>query len=73
MALVVLGPDKLPRQIGRAVAEFRRITGSVGNEIRRAIDISEPATDAASDARRQVPAPDSTPGSSADDLPPPRD
>jgi Tat protein translocase TatB subunit len=41
LALVVLGPDKLPnaaRQAGRWMAELRRISGGFQSEFRRAVD-----------------------------------
>jgi sec-independent protein translocase protein TatB len=41
LALVVLGPDKLPnaaRQAGRWMAELRRISGGFQSEFRRAMD-----------------------------------
>jgi Tat protein translocase TatB subunit len=41
LALVVLGPDRLPqalRQVGRAVGELRRISGGFQDELRRAMD-----------------------------------
>lgn len=40
VALLVLGPDKLPRaarQMGRAVAEFRRFTRSMQSEVDKAL------------------------------------
>lgn len=41
VALLVLGPDRLPeaaRQVGRVVAEMRRITTNVQTEVRDAIN-----------------------------------
>lgn len=41
LALIVLGPDRLPgalRQVGRAVGELRRISGGFQDELRRAMD-----------------------------------
>jgi Tat protein translocase TatB subunit len=41
VALLVLGPTKLPeagRQIGRALAEFRRWSTGVQNELREALE-----------------------------------
>lgn len=46
VALLVLGPDKLPqaaRQVGRAVGEFQRIAGGFRDEIRSALDGEEDA------------------------------
>ena len=43
VALLVLGPDRLPeaaRQVGRVVAEMRRITTNVQTEVRDAINVS---------------------------------
>lgn len=40
VALLVLGPNRLPhaaRQVGRAVAEFRRVTSDFQSEVRSAI------------------------------------
>jgi sec-independent protein translocase protein TatB len=48
LALIVLGPDKLPnaaRQAGRYLAEFRRISGGFQNEFRRAMDSAMAETD----------------------------
>lgn len=41
VALLVLGPDKLPgaaRQVGRVMGEIRKVTGGFQQELRRAID-----------------------------------
>jgi Tat protein translocase TatB subunit len=41
VALVVLGPDKLPsaaRQVGRAYSEFKRVTSNFQDDIRGALD-----------------------------------
>jgi Tat protein translocase TatB subunit len=41
VALIVLGPDRLPkaaRQMGKAVAEFRRVTSGFQDEVRKAMD-----------------------------------
>ena len=45
VALIVLGPNKLPevaRQAGRAMAEFRRVTSGFQDEVRQAFG-DEPA------------------------------
>jgi len=50
VALIVLGPDRLPkaaRQVGRAIAEFKRVTGGFQDEVRRAFDGDEPGSPAA--------------------------
>ncbi len=44
IALLVLGPARLPgaaRQVGRALAEFRRVTGNVQSDLREAFDTDE--------------------------------
>jgi Tat protein translocase TatB subunit len=44
IALLVLGPTRLPgaaRQVGKALAEFRRVSGSVERDIRGALDTEE--------------------------------
>jgi sec-independent protein translocase protein TatB len=44
LALIVLGPDKLPstaRQAGRYLSEFRRMTNGFQAEIRNAIDMAD--------------------------------
>ncbi|HYI61672.1 MAG TPA: Sec-independent protein translocase protein TatB [Acidimicrobiales bacterium] len=41
LALIVLGPERLPRamgQVGRAVAQLRRMSSGFQDEIRRAMD-----------------------------------
>lgn len=41
LALLVLGPERLPKamgQVGRAVAQMRRLSGGFQDEIRRAMD-----------------------------------
>jgi sec-independent protein translocase protein TatB len=48
LALVVLGPDKLPnaaRQAGQWMAELRRISGGFQSEFRRAVDSAMDDTD----------------------------
>ncbi len=57
VALVVLGPDKLPdaaRQAGRVVNEFRRISSGFQTELRNAM--KDPV--AAALEERQIPSPD---------------
>jgi sec-independent protein translocase protein TatB len=44
VALIVLGPDKLPgyaRKIGKFIRQFRKITSGVGKEISKAMDLDE--------------------------------
>jgi Tat protein translocase TatB subunit len=53
VALIVLGPDKLPnaaRQVGKFLAEFRRISSGFQTELRSAMDITDvPAQDESAD------------------------
>jgi sec-independent protein translocase protein TatA len=69
VALIVLGPKRLPeagRQVGRALAEVRRWSHSMQEEIRDVID-TEPAASAPMPAREPLaegPAPASDNGSS---------
>ena len=42
-ALIILGPDKLPnvaRQVGKYLAEFRKISGGFQDELRSAMDLT---------------------------------
>ena len=44
VALIVLGPDRLPgyaRNIGKFIRQFRKITSGVGKEISKAMDLDE--------------------------------
>ena len=53
VALIVLGPERLPkmaRQMGRAVAEFKRVTSGFEQEVRRAIDEVDQSSSSASSA-----------------------
>ena len=53
IALVVLGPDKLPnaaRQIGRYLNEFRRISQGFQQELRTAMDVADTSAAAAAQA-----------------------
>jgi Tat protein translocase TatB subunit len=58
IALIVLGPDKLPqaaRSMGRVVAEFRRISGGFQSEIRDALNDPKDALSAAvADVRQEL-------------------
>ena len=50
VALLVLGPTKLPeaaRQLGRAVAEFRKVSGGFQRELRAALEAEPEPTPAA--------------------------
>ena len=47
LALIVFGPDKLPdiaRQLGRTVAELRRVSSDVTREIQRSIQDEAPSS-----------------------------
>ena len=53
IALVVLGPDKLPnaaRQIGKYLNEFRRISQGFQQELRTAMDVADTSAAAAAQA-----------------------
>jgi sec-independent protein translocase protein TatB len=58
IALVVLGPDKLPeaaRTMGKVLAEFRRISGSLQSEVREALnDPKDALTSAVADMREEL-------------------
>ena len=86
VALIVLGPDRLPkaaRQVGRAIAEFKRVTGGFQDEVRRAFDGDEPGSPASHAEASSAPGDDSgqhmagrpaAASSTTDvDLPPPPD
>ena len=79
VALIVLGPDRLPKaakQLGRAVSEFRRVTSGFQDEVKKAVNSAgddhdaDPAASAGAPAR---PMPSNAPGSPDVDLPPPPD
>jgi len=47
LALVVFGPDKLPeiaRQLGKTVAEIRKVSSEVTGEIQRGLQLDEDRT-----------------------------
>ncbi len=57
MALIVFGPQKLPEimgNIGRAVAEFRKVTGELSSEFNRTIQAEIDQTRAVVDSTRAV-------------------
>lgn len=59
VALLVLGPDKLPdfsRKVGRAMSEVRRLSDGFQREMRQAMDVDPKAT--TSPGPRLVPPPD---------------
>jgi sec-independent protein translocase protein TatB len=72
LALLVLGPSKLPdaaRQLGKAVAEFRKVSGGFQRELRAALEAeSQPTPTAqvpsgATPPDSNPPAPTAAPGS----------
>jgi len=80
VALIVLGPDRLPkaaRQVGKAVAEFKRVSSGFQDEVRKAFDDDDDNNTTASpprDASDVQPAGRSVPSATPDvDLPPPPD
>jgi Tat protein translocase TatB subunit len=81
VALIVLGPDRLPKaakQLGRAVAEFRKVSSGFQDEVKRALDFNDdnPPTNAGQAAPPPTPArpqPSAAPGSPDIELPPPPD
>ena len=67
LALIVLGPDKLPdaaRKIGNVMAELRRMSAGFQNEMRSAM---EDATRTPLETVKEEPAPGTTPLSKPDD------
>jgi Tat protein translocase TatB subunit len=53
VALIVLGPERLPRaarQAGKAIGEFRRVTAGFQDEVRSAFEDDEPTTEASAAA-----------------------
>jgi Tat protein translocase TatB subunit len=81
VALIVLGPDRLPKaakQVGRAVAEFRKISSGFQDEVKRAMDFGDdsPGTDAGATAAPSTPTrpqPSTAPETPDFELPPPPD
>lgn len=60
VALLVLGPQRLPqmaRQAGKALAEFRRVTGGLQTEARDAMSSFTQAIEGAGDESAPRPAP----------------
>ena len=63
VALLVLGPDKLPgaaRQMGHFVGEFRRIAGGFKDELESALDQDPAAKPAAAPPAEKQPARDAS-------------
>ncbi len=57
VAMIVFGPERLPEimgQVGRAVAEFRKITGELSSEFNRTIQTEIDQTRAVVDSTRAV-------------------
>lgn len=68
VALIVLGPDKLPqaaRTIGNAYKEFRRLTGGLEAEVRETL--AGPLQEVRSIFEEPSPAAPSAPGTNLDD------
>jgi Tat protein translocase TatB subunit len=67
IALIVLGPDKLPeaaRKVGRVTSELRRMSQGFQQEIRQAIDLSDQESSPGDAGPSLPPASDSTPADS---------
>jgi sec-independent protein translocase protein TatA len=66
VALIVLGPSRLPeagRQVGRALAEMRRWSTRLQDEVREALDAEpDPAPSADAVAPAELPRPAELPG-----------
>jgi len=76
VALIVLGPDRLPRaakQLGRAVSEFRRVTSGFQDEVKKAMDFEGSDSSVSSTSSPARPQPSDAPGSPDVDVPPPPD
>ena len=72
LALIVLGPDKLPeaaKQAGKYLSEFRRMSHGFQQEIRSAMDLN-PLNDKSSTSGSGTSASGSTSAASAPSLPP---
>jgi sec-independent protein translocase protein TatB len=60
IAMIVLGPDKLPnaaRQVGRFLHEFRRIRANLENEVRSAIHLADQTKLPGDPAAKKTPGP----------------
>ena len=67
VALIVLGPDKLPetaRKIGNVVGELRRMSSGFQNEMRSVMD---EVTSAPVETAKEEPKPDTAPQSKPDE------
>jgi Tat protein translocase TatB subunit len=72
VALLVLGPSKLPdaaRQMGKAMAEFRRMSTGFKSELRDALNEPIDTTPSAPSVPQQTSAPAVDPLTTADDEP----
>lgn len=71
IALIVLGPDKLPdtaRKIGNVMGELRRMSSGFQNEMRSAMDeATRPPLETVKDDPISEPEPGTTPQSKPDD------
>jgi len=75
VALLVLGPSKLPdaaRQLGKAVAEFRKVSGGFQRELRAALE-AEPEPTPAAQVPSGLPTADESQPEVKTDTPPPDD
>lgn len=75
VALIVLGPHRLPeaaRQVGKAMAEFRRWSESLQNEIRDVLDVELAGADEpTATGQPAIPEQPSIPAQPASAAPPP--
>jgi sec-independent protein translocase protein TatB len=71
IALIVLGPDKLPdtaRKIGNVMGELRRMSSGFQNEMRSAMDeVTRPPLETVKEEPKPEPEPGTTPQSKTDD------
>jgi len=73
VALLVLGPSKLPdaaRQMGKAMAEFRRVTSGFQSEVRDAFESPFSAAPPPPPTDAQIPAPAAVPPAETPDATP---
>jgi Tat protein translocase TatB subunit len=68
VALIVLGPDRLPevaRAVGKALSELRRVTGGLTEELQNARIVLEEEVGGATRKREEAKPPDKPPGAPA--------
>jgi Tat protein translocase TatB subunit len=77
VALIVLGPDKLPtaaKQVGRAFAEFKKVTSQVQDEVRGALTVDQSAPPLPPTGSEPTASPrTASPVQPGNDVPPPHD